>query len=30
MKKLFTKEWWAQVTLIPLVSKITVLRSGTE
>lgn len=29
-KKLFIKEWWAQVTVIPLVNKITVFNKGTE
>jgi hypothetical protein len=24
------REWWAQVTVIPLVNKITVFKRGTE
>lgn len=30
IKKLFIKEWWAQVTVIPLVNKIIVFNKGTE
>jgi len=30
VKKLLTNEWWAHVTLTPLVSKITVLSKGIE
>jgi hypothetical protein len=30
LKKLFIIEWWAQVTVTPLESKITVFSKGTE
>ena len=29
-KKLFIKEWWAHVTVTPLLNRITVLSKGTE